>query len=103
MRAELASKPQLVVVYVDRNDLPGPRCDGREQRAQADAAQTDYGGGRLAYRPIADPISPAHYGLAMPKNYVPTRIVQAFVDECRRVLRQEDAAAKFFVRPDGTN
>ncbi len=62
-----------------------------------------YGGGRLAYRPIADPISPPHYGLAMPKNYVPTRIVQAFVDECRRVLQQEDAAAKFFVRPDSTN
>ncbi len=62
-----------------------------------------YGGGRLAYRPIADPISPSHYGLAMAKGYVPPRIVQAFVDECRRVLQQEDAAAKFFVRPDGTN
>ena len=62
-----------------------------------------YGGGRLAYRPIADPISPPHYGLAMAKDYVPTRIVRAFVDECRRVLQQEDAAAKFFVRLDDTN
>jgi DNA-binding transcriptional LysR family regulator len=57
-----------------------------------------YGGGRLAYRPIADPISPPHYGLAMARNYMPTRIVRAFVDECRRVLQKEDAAAKFFVR-----
>ena len=62
-----------------------------------------YGGGRLAYRPIADPISPPHYGLAMAKDYVPPRIVRAFVDECRRVLQQEDAAAKFFVRLDDTN
>jgi DNA-binding transcriptional LysR family regulator len=62
-----------------------------------------YGGGRLAYRPIADPISPPHYGLAMAKDYIPTRIVRAFVDECRRVLQQEDAAAKFFVRLDDTN
>ncbi len=62
-----------------------------------------YGGGRLAYRPISDPISPPHYGLAMPKNCVPTRTVRAFADECRRVLQQEDAAAKFFVRLDDTN
>lgn len=62
-----------------------------------------YGGGRLAYRPIADPITAPHYGLAMAKDYVPPRIVRAFVDECRRVLQQEDAAAKFFVRPDGAN
>ena len=59
-----------------------------------------YGGGRLAYRPFADPISPPHYGLALAKDYLPSRSVQVFIEECRRILNQEDAAADFFVRLD---
>jgi DNA-binding transcriptional LysR family regulator len=57
-----------------------------------------YDGARLACRPIADPIPHPHYGLAMAKQTMPSAAVRAFADECRRILKHENAAAKFYVR-----
>ncbi len=61
-----------------------------------------YDGTRLVCRPIADPIPYPHYGLAMAKQYLPSAVVTAFTDECRRILKHEKAAAKFFVQGPGS-
>jgi len=56
-----------------------------------------YDGSRLVSRPIRDPLPPARYGLAMAKDYVPRRVVQAFIEVCRTTLKDEGAAANFFL------
>ena len=56
-----------------------------------------YDGSRLVSLPIADRLPPARYGLAMAKDYVPRRIVQAFIEICRTTLKDKDAAAQFFL------
>jgi DNA-binding transcriptional LysR family regulator len=56
-----------------------------------------YDGSKLVSRPIADPIPSARYGLAMAKDYAPRRTVQAFIDVCRTTLKDNDAAAGFFL------
>lgn len=57
-----------------------------------------YDGSQLVSRPIADRLPLARYGLAMAKDYTPRRIVQAFINVCRTTLKDEDAAAKFFLK-----
>ena len=56
-----------------------------------------YDGSILVARPIRDPLPSARYGLAMAKDYKPRRIVQAFIDVCRTTLKDEGAAANFFL------
>jgi len=56
-----------------------------------------YDGSQLVSRPIADRLPLARYGLAMAKDYAPRRIVQAFLDVCRTTLKDEEAAAQFFL------
>lgn len=57
-----------------------------------------YYGSQLAYRPISDDLPRPHYGLAFTSQSVPTRLTQAFADECRRVLKDERKAEGYFVR-----
>jgi DNA-binding transcriptional LysR family regulator len=57
-----------------------------------------YDGSILVTRPIQDDLPLARYGLAMAKDYEPRRIVQAFIEVCRSTLKDEGAAAKFFLR-----
>jgi len=56
-----------------------------------------YDGSKLVSRPIRDSNPPARYGLAMAKDYAPRRIVQAFIDVCRTTLKDDEAAAGFFM------
>ena len=56
-----------------------------------------YDGGKLVSIPIADPIPPARYGLAMAKDNVPTRVIQQFIELCRVTLKQNAAAANYFL------
>jgi DNA-binding transcriptional LysR family regulator len=56
-----------------------------------------YDGSQLVSRPIADRLPLARYGLAMAKDHAPRRIVQAFLDVCRTTLKDEEAAAQFFL------
>ncbi len=56
-----------------------------------------YDGSQLVSRPIADRLPLARYGLAMAKDYTPRRIVQAFIEVCRTTLKDEEAAAQFFL------
>jgi len=56
-----------------------------------------YDGRNLVSRPIADSIPMARYGLAMAKDYAPRRIVQAFMDLSRTTLRENAAAASYFL------
>lgn len=58
---------------------------------------SSYDGRKLASRPIADAIPSARYGLAMAKDHVPRRIVQAFIDLCRVTLKENAAAAGYFL------
>lgn len=59
-----------------------------------------YDGNKLVNRPIRDSLPPARYGLAMAKDYAPRRTVQAFIDVCRKQLKDEDAAAGYFLNED---
>jgi DNA-binding transcriptional LysR family regulator len=61
-----------------------------------------YDGSLLVSRPIRDPLPSARYGLAMAKDYSPRRIVQAFIEVCRMTLKDEGAAAKFFLSQPST-
>jgi len=56
-----------------------------------------YDGSKLVNRPIRDPLPLARYGLAMAKDYAPRRTVQAFIDVCRATLKNENAAAGFYI------
>lgn len=56
-----------------------------------------YDGRNLVSLPIADSIPRARYGLAMAKDYTPRRIVQAFMDLSRTTLRENAAAASYFL------
>jgi len=56
-----------------------------------------YDGRNLVSRPIADSIPRARYGLAMAKDYAPRRIVQAFMELSRTTLRENAAAASYFL------
>ena len=56
-----------------------------------------YDGRNLVSRPIADTVPVARYGLAVAKGYAPTRIVQAFMDLSRTTLRENSAAASYFL------
>lgn len=60
-----------------------------------------YDGSKLVRRPIMDTVPPARYGLAMAKDNTPRRIVRAFIEVCRATLKDEDAAAKFFIMQPG--
>ena len=56
-----------------------------------------YDGRKLANRPIADSIPLARYGLATAKDHVPRRIARAFIDLCRVTLKDNEAAANYFL------
>ena len=58
-----------------------------------------YDGSRVVSRPIVEPVPPARYGLAMARDFVPRRIVQAFIDVSRNLFENNGPATKFF-RPD---
>jgi len=61
--------------------------------------QTDrsYDGRKLVSLPIADPVPSARYGLAIPKDNVPRRIAQVFIELCRITLNKKAAAAGYFL------
>ena len=56
-----------------------------------------YDGSKLVSLAIADSIPLVRYGLAMAKGYVPRRVIQAFIDLCRTTLRENSAAAGYFL------
>lgn len=56
-----------------------------------------YDGSKLVCLSIEDSIPLARFGLAMAKSYAPTRINQYFVDLCRTTLRENAAAADYFL------
>ena len=56
-----------------------------------------YDGQKLASRTIADTIPVARFGLATAKDHVPRRIVQAFINLCTKTLKDDNAAADYFL------
>ena len=61
-------------------------------------SERTYYGSMLVFKPISDDLPRPHYGLALSSQAIPTRLTQAFADECRRVLKDERKAESFFVR-----
>lgn len=57
-----------------------------------------YDGSELVCRPIAEKVPTPNYGLAFPRTVQPTRLVGAFSDICRTILKEEDLARIFYVR-----
>ena len=63
--------------------------------------EQSYDGSPLVCRPIADKVPTPNYGLAYSKSVEPTRLVTAFSEICRQILREEDLARIFYVRHRG--
>lgn len=57
-----------------------------------------YDGNKLAYRPLLEDVPVPRYGIAFNAQSQPTRLVQTFAEHCRRVLKEEGRADKYFVR-----
>ncbi len=62
------------------------------------ANQESYDGSPLAYVPIKETLPKSKVVLAIAKQFVQTRIVKVFVDECRTTFRDNDAAGPFLLR-----
>lgn len=56
-----------------------------------------YDGSKLVGKPIADPIPPTRYGLAMAKDYAPRQSILAFMEVCRETLKDNAAADGYFL------
>ena len=59
-----------------------------------------YDGSPLVCCPIADEVATPHYGLAFHDQVRTTRLVTAFSDLCRHILKKEDLARIFYVREE---
>lgn len=60
--------------------------------------QRAYDGSELAYVPLQDDVPIPQYGLAFTNRSVPTKVVEAFADVCRDVLKSNGQADKYFVQ-----
>ncbi len=57
-----------------------------------------YDGSPLAYVPIRETLPKTRIVLAIAKQFVQTRIIKVFMEECHATFRAKDAAGPFLLR-----
>ena len=57
-----------------------------------------YDGNQVVCRPLREDIPSTHYGIAFNAQSQPTRVIQTFAENCRRLLKEEGRADEYFVR-----
>ncbi len=62
------------------------------------ANQESYDGSPLAYVPIKEPLPKTKIVLAIARQFVQTRTLMAFMEECRTTFRDNNAAGPFLLR-----